>query len=110
VILSAEDGRILEALPIGQGADGAVFDARTKEVFSSQRDGTLTVIKENGPTSFSVEQNVRTMIGAKTLAMDARTERIFLIAAENGSTASSGGYNGRRSMAQGPLSILVVGK
>jgi DNA-binding beta-propeller fold protein YncE len=112
VILSAEDGRILAALPIGQGTDGAVFDAHTMEAFSSQRDGTLTVVKENGPTSFSVEQNVRTMVGAKTLALDAGTDRVFLIAAENGSpaTASSGGYGGRGPMVQGPLSILVVGK
>jgi hypothetical protein len=82
------------------------------EAFSSQRDGTLTVVKENGPTSFSVEQNVRTVVGAKTLALDAGTDRVFLIAAENGSpaTASSGGYGGRGPMVQGPLSILVVGK
>src|SRR5208337_25020 len=48
VVLSADDGRILAALPIGQGTDGAVFDAHTMEAFSSQRDGTLTVVKENG--------------------------------------------------------------
>ena len=59
VILNSEDGKILDALPIGNGTDGATFTPETKEAFSSQRDGTLTVIKENSPTSFAVEQKCK---------------------------------------------------
>ena len=58
VILSADDGKILSVLPIGMGSDGAVFNPATMEAFSSHADGTLTVVKENSPTSFEVEQNV----------------------------------------------------
>ena len=54
-ILSATDGHILTDLPTGVGCDGATFNPETMEVFSSQGDGTLTVIKEESPTSFSVE-------------------------------------------------------
>jgi DNA-binding beta-propeller fold protein YncE len=82
VILSSVDGKILDALPIGNGTDGATFNPATMEAFSSNRDGTLTVIKENSPTSFVVEQNVQTMVGAKTLTLDSKTGHIVLIAAE----------------------------
>src|SRR5207253_5301503 len=69
VMLDANDGKYLADLPIGRGCDGAVFNPKTMECFSSQGDGSLTVIKENSPTSFVVEQNVKTMPGAKTLTL-----------------------------------------
>jgi hypothetical protein len=82
VMLNASDGKIIAALPIGSGTDGATFNPNTIEAFSSQADGTLTVIKENSPAEFVVEQNVPTMAGAKTLTLDSKTNRIFLITAE----------------------------
>ena len=54
VILNADDGKIITTLPIGNGVDAGEFNPSTMEAFSSQRDGTLTVIKENSPTSFQV--------------------------------------------------------
>src|SRR6202035_4895039 len=82
LILSADDGKIIDTLPIGAGTDGAVFNPSTMEAFSSQSDGTLTVVKENSPTSFVVEQNVTTMPVAKTLALDSKTGHILLFSAE----------------------------
>ena len=70
IILSATDGHIITDLPIGNGCDGATFNPATMEAFSSQGDGTLTVIKEDSPTSFSVEQTVATPARAKTLTLD----------------------------------------
>ena len=58
VVLNADDGKILATLPIGMGSDGAVFNPKTMEAFSSQGDGTLTIVKENSPTSFVVEQTL----------------------------------------------------
>jgi hypothetical protein len=84
IILSAVDGHIITDLPIGSGCDGAVFNPVTMEVFSSQGDGTLTVIKENSPTSFSVEQTVPTPARAKTLTLDTKTNQILSITAEFG--------------------------
>ncbi len=113
VILNSEDGTILDALPIGNGTDGATFNPETKEAFSSQRDGTLTVVKENGPTSFAVEQNVQTMTGAKTLTLDSKTGHIVLIAAEftpPPTPPPAGGRGGRGQMVPGSFTILVVGK
>src|ERR1019366_200646 len=84
IILSATDGHILTDLPIGNGSDGATFNPATMEAFSSQGDGTLTVIKENSPTSFVVEQTVATPARAKTLTLDTKTGHILLIPAESG--------------------------
>jgi len=112
VILNARDGKILDALPIGTGTDGAVFNPKTMEAFSSQGDGTLTIIKENSPTSFVVEQNLETMKTAKTLTLDGKTNHILLIAAEFGQPATPPppGGRGRGPMVPDSFSILVVGK
>ena len=113
VILDATNGKILDALPIGEGCDGAVFNPKTEEAFSSQFDGSLTVIKENSPTSFAVEQTVQTMPSAKTLTLDQKTNHILLIAAEFGSPPSApppGGRGGRGQMVPDSFSILMVGK
>lgn len=82
VILKADGGSIITALPIGQGADGAVFNPKTMEAFSSQGDGTLTIVKESSPSDFVVEQTLKTMTGGKTLTLDSKTNRILIIAAE----------------------------
>ncbi|MFZ0689185.1 MAG: hypothetical protein WBD98_05470 [Acidobacteriaceae bacterium] len=84
VILSANDGHIITDLPTGVGCDGVTFNAATMEAFSSQGDGTLTVVKEDSPTSFRVEQTVATPARAKTLTLDPKTNQIFLITAEYG--------------------------
>ena len=84
IILSATDGHIITDLPIGNGSDGTVFNSATMEAFSSQGDGTLTVVKEDSPTSFSVEQTVATPARAKTLTLDTKTDQILTITAEYG--------------------------
>jgi DNA-binding beta-propeller fold protein YncE len=132
VILSATDGHIITDLPIGQGCDGATFNPETMEAFSSQGDGTLTVIKEKSPTSFVVEQTVKTPVRAKTITLDTKTGHLLLITAEYGPVpptapaatppaASSpvqgppaggrpGGYRGSRApMIPDSFSIIVVG-
>ena len=114
VILNADTGKILTTLPIGTGVDGAVFNPATMETFSSQGDGTLTVIKENSPTDFVVQQTVQTIPSAKTLTLDARTNHVMVIGAEYGpppATPPPGGRGrGRGQMVDGSFSILVVGK
>ena len=84
IILSATDGHIITDLPIGAGSDGATFNPATMEAFSSQGDGTLTVVQENSPTSFSVEQTVATPMRAKVLTLDTKTNQILTITAEFG--------------------------
>jgi DNA-binding beta-propeller fold protein YncE len=82
VILDANDGHILGTLAIGKGVDSAEFNPATGEAFSSQGDGTLTVIKESSPSGFAVEQTVATKLGARTSTLDAKTGHIFVITAD----------------------------
>jgi len=113
VILKASDGTILDALPIGAGTDGAAFNLKTGEAFSSQGDGTLTVIQEKSASSFVVEQNLETMKTAKTLTLDSKTGHILLIAAEFAAPATPpavGTRPARGQMVPDSFTILVVGK
>ena len=90
VVLNAKDGKIITTFPIGTGTDGAVFNPSTMEAFSSQGDGTLTIIKENSPTSFDVEQTVQTKPRAKTCTLDAKNNQIVLITTEPAPAGSDG--------------------
>jgi len=114
VILNADDGKIITTLPIGAGTDGATFNPNTMEAFSSQGvDGTLTIVKENSPTSFVVEQTLPTMAGARTSALDTKTNHIILISAEFGPPTppkEPGGRAGRGALLPDSFTILVVGK
>lgn len=117
-MLDSATGKILGVLPIGAGVDGAVFNPATQQAFSSQGDGTLTVIKETSPTQFAVEQTVQTKVGAKTLTLDPKTGRLFLIAAEFGpppppapdAAPAPAGRPRRGPMIPGSFSVLVVGR
>lgn len=109
VILNAADGKIITTLPTGSGVDAAEFNPATMEAFSSQGDGTLTVIKENSASDFVVEQNVQTKRGAKTSTLDSKTGQIYLIAAERAAGGGGGGGRGG-AVVPGSFSILVVGK
>jgi uncharacterized protein YjiK len=123
VILSAKDGKILETLPLAGGSDGAVFNPKSMEAFSSHGNGTLSVIKENSPTSFTVEQTLKTMTGGKTCTLDTKTGHLLIIAAEYTPPPAAPatpappspdgrgrGRGGRGQMVPDSFTILVVGK
>jgi DNA-binding beta-propeller fold protein YncE len=114
VILNSETGAIVATEPIGRGVDVAVFDPETNEVFSSQRDGTLTVVKETDPNHFEVEQNVATKVGARTCALDSVTHHIYLVTAEFEAPTTqpeeSGGGRRRPQPIPNTFTILVVGR
>ncbi len=107
VIMNAADGKILTTLPTGAGVDSAEFNPKSMESFSSQGDGTLTVIKENDPTQFAVEQTVQTKAGAKCSTLDTKTGQIILITADRSAPAAG---ERRGATVPGSFTILVVGK
>ena len=113
VMMNADTGAIISTLPLDGASDGAVFNPKTMEAFSSAGNGTLTIIKEKSPTSFEVEQTVKTMSSAKTLTFDSKTGHVLLIGAEYGpapAPANPGGRPGRGPLVADSFSILVVGK
>lgn len=104
VLVRASDGKLVQTLKTGQGADGAAYDARRRRAFvPAGRDGTLSVIAiEKGHAS--VVQTLRTDVGARTLALDERTGRIYLPAAEYRPSPQGG----RPTPLPGTFRVLVV--
>jgi hypothetical protein len=115
VILNADNGNIITTLPTGAGVDTVAFNPATMEVISGEAAGTMTIIKEESPTNFVIEQTLKTMVGAKTIAFDSKTGHVLTMAAEYGTPpadAPSGaaGRGGRGPMIPGSFSILMVGR
>ncbi len=85
IVLDSETGKVVADLPIGKGVDATAFDPTTNLAFSSNgADGTLTVIREESPSKFSVLENVPTRRGARTMALDPVTHKIYLVTASFG--------------------------
>src|SRR5260221_7248169 len=82
VILSAVDGKIITTLPLAGSSDGAAFNPRTMEAFSSHGNGTLSVIKEKSPKEFVVQETVKTKTGGKPCTLDTKTDRVIVITRE----------------------------
>ncbi len=119
VVVNADDGKVLTTLPIGNGTDNGGFNPNTMEAFSSQRDGTLTIIKESSPTSFAVEQTLPTKPGCKTCSLDAKNNRIVTICTErmpppagetNAPPANAPGQRRGNRGGPGNLDVLWVGR
>ena len=119
VILSSIDGKIITTLPLAGSSDGATFNPHTMEAFSSHGNGTLSVIKENSPTEFVMEETVQTKAGGKTCTLDATTDRVIVITREAAPSAPgappatapvAGG--GRRGGRGGPqiLDVMFIGR
>jgi YVTN family beta-propeller protein len=114
-IADADSGKVVQTLPIGPGPDGVVRDAETGLIFaSSGGDGTMAIVREVSPGKYEVAKTVKTQIGAKTIALDPKTHRLYLAAAtpEAAPTAEPGkaAPKGRRRMAPGSFVVVVVGE
>lgn len=107
VVLNALTGKVITTLPIGSGTDGAAFDPATKRVYSSNGEGTLTVVQQTGPDTFQVLENVPTLRGARTIAVDRKTHHIFMSTAEF-EPAAAGNTGGRPAIKPGTFMVLDV--
>jgi YVTN family beta-propeller protein len=85
-VLNSDNGSIVAKLPIGAKVDGCAFDPGTGLVLTSNGEGTITVIREESPSKFSVLETVATQVGAKTITIDPETHTLYLPTAEFGST------------------------
>ena len=109
-VVDAESGAVIANLPIGEGTDFAAFDPPRAVAFSSNRDGTLSIIAEKSPNSFVALPAVSTEIGARTMAIDPKTGRIYLVTAEmtlNESAAPSDSRH-RYSVKPGSVKLLFL--
>ena len=110
-IVDADTGKVIATPAIGEGPDAAAFDPGTKVAFSSNGEsGTLTVIKESGKDQYSEAGTVQTAQGARTMALDEKTHKIYLATASFGPPAPSTSGNARRrpTILPGTFKLLVV--
>jgi len=109
-ISDAAEGKMIAQVPIGGGVDAGAFDPSSQLAFASNGDGTLTVVHEDSPTSFHVVTNVTTRRGARTMALDERTHRLYTVTAAFGSTPAptSSEPHPRPSLVPGTFSLLVL--
>lgn len=112
VVTDALSGRHVAEVPIGKGPDAAAFDADRSLVFSSNgQDGTLTLIHEDDPDHYSVISNVPTQKSARTMALDSKSHRIYLVAAEfaTAPAPTADQPHPRPAVADGSFKVLVIG-
>lgn len=112
-VMDADSGKVVTTLPIGQGPDGAAFDSDRQLAFSSNgRDGTVTVIHESAPDRFEVVQTVETAKSARTIDLDPRSHKLYLVAAQFGPPPSPTAEQPRPRpvMVPGTFEVLVVGR
>ena len=111
-MMDATSGKLLATAPIGGGVDANGFDPGTGLAFSSNGEGTLTVAKADPAGRLEVLLNVATQRGARTMAVDEKTHRIFLVTAEFGPPPSptADQPHPRPSQVPGTFTILVVGR
>ncbi|HYV93306.1 MAG TPA: YncE family protein [Chitinophagales bacterium] len=81
-IMNSQTGKVIRRLPIGEHPDGCAFDPVLMRAYSSNGDGTLTVVQEEAANKFSVLENITTQKGARTITLDLKTHHLYLSAAE----------------------------
>lgn len=109
VMLDTETGKVVTNVPIGAGVDGCEFDESTQLAFASCGDGTTTIGKEDALDKLTVVQVLRTQRGARTMALDSRTHRIYLPTAQfaPAPSPSPGASPARPSIVPNTLKLLV---
>ena len=112
-VVDADSGKVVTTVPIGEGPDGAAFDAERGLVFiPNGRDGTLTIVREVSPDKYEVAQTVETARSARTIALDPKSHDVYLVAAQFGPAPSptTEQPRPRPAMVPGSFEVLVVGR
>jgi len=109
VILDSQNGKTIAHFPIGAHVDDVAFDAETGLIFSSNGDGTLTIIHEKSPSEFAETQTVETQLGARTMGLDKKTHNIYLATAQFGPMNTAPNAHPRRPILPGTFVLLKVG-
>jgi len=111
-VVNADNGKLITTLAIGAGTDAAAFDPATGFAFSSNGEGTLTVVHEDSPDKFTIVETVPTQVRARTMALDVKTHQLFLVTAEFGTApaATAQQPRPRAPMLPGTFTLLVLSR
>ncbi len=107
-VMDADTGKVIATPAIGKGVDANGFDPATGLAFSSNGEGTLTVVHEDSPDKFTVVDNVQTQRGARTMALDTKTHNVYLVTAEFGPPPAATAENPRPRPTMVPNSFVVL--
>ncbi len=109
-VMDSSNGKIITTLPIGTGTDAAAFDAERHLVFTSNGEGSVTVIHQDSADKYTVLETVKTEPGARTMTLDSKTHRLFLITADRTTPAAAPGRPAPGPViVPGTFRVLVVG-
>jgi YVTN family beta-propeller protein len=110
-VTNSQTGAQVAQVPIGRGPDAAAYDEKRGLVFSSNGEGTLTVVKQDSPDHYSVLDTVKTQAGARTMALDSATGQVYLVTAEFGPApaATTEQPHPRPTVVPDSFTVLVVG-
>ena len=106
VILDSDNGRAIGSVPIGAGPDDSAYDPETRRIYTSNGDGTVSVIQQDSPDTYRLLETVKTAPGARNMAFDLKTKRIFLPLSDRSPPTPS---SPRGALIPGTFRVLVFG-
>jgi YVTN family beta-propeller protein len=83
-IMDADNGKVIQTFPIGAGVDTNLYEPSTGLLFTAVREGILHIFHEDSPDKFSVIETVKTEFGARNMALDSKTHKLFIDTADFG--------------------------
>ena len=105
-VVDSDSGKVVTTVPIGEGVDAGAFNPKTQQAFMSCGEGVLTVIHEDTPDKYTVQQNVATVKGARTMALDKDNNVAYLVTAQREDKPSAPGQ--RPAMVPGSFELIVA--
>ena len=105
-VVDPDAGKLVTTVDIGGGVDAGAFNPKTQQIFMSCGEGVLTVIHEDSPNKYTVVQNVPTVRGARTMALDAASNTVYSVTAQYDPNPPAPGQ--RRATVPGTFELLVV--
>jgi len=109
LMMDSTNGKVVAEVPIGAGVDATWFDPGTGYAFSSCSSGTVTIAHEDSPDTLTVVQTLETAVGARTMALDPSTHRIYLAAAKYTPSPAGAPANARPTMVPGSMHLKIYG-
>ena len=107
-VMDSTNGKVITTIPIGDHVDAVAFDADNQLIFASNGDGTISVIRQKSPTQYEPLGSIQTQRGAKTMAYDPKSKRLFLSTAEMEPVPAENGQRARMRPKPGTFTVLVV--
>jgi YVTN family beta-propeller protein len=111
-IMDADSGKVIQTFPIGSGVDTNTYEPETGLLFTAVREGALHIFHEDGPDKFSVVETVKTEFGARNMALDPKTHKLFIDTADFGPAPAPTAEqpNPQPAPVSGTFRLLVYGR